>query len=193
VRIVAVDLGRSKDPAALVAIEPEADGLWRICRLDLRRRRDKEAGWGAELARWIEPEAGNVLVLDGTGPHRDTALGVLPFAPRSVHVLILQIRREDASSSDARIVCVRKRDLVIALRGGVPSTVRCPRGLEHADELRIQLEHFVRLSPDEDPLERWGAEPGYHDDLVMALAMALWTRARMRRLGQEIPWASSPL
>ena len=175
-RIVSVDLGQSKDPAALIAGALDEPGLV-LSRIDQKRVRKGEGeSWLRDLAGWVGRYGSEtVAILDGTGPHRSAALWLARPGLLGCPCVVIQIRPDDnATSTDPRVLCVNRSEITGALQWQSHEKLwRCPGALENADELRLQLQGG-----------------GYHDDLVMALAMALWLRPWLRRLGESIPIAS---
>lgn len=180
-RILSVDIGRSKDPAAALWADVVDGVLW-VSRMSTLRWSDP-----ADLRSWIgRTREDTVTVVDGTGPHRPVALSMCSWPGMARPPVILQIRAEDARSGDPRVTCARKAELIDSLLDGLSrGLARIPRSLDLADELALQLEHYERHDGPKGP--RYAAAPGYHDDLVMCLAMALWIRPKLRKLTNGQP------
>jgi hypothetical protein len=135
------------------------------------------------------------VVLDATG----VGAAVLDlFKARNLHPTAVKIHGGENVSSSGGGYGVPKRDLVsaalVALQSG---KLRIARELEFREELVREL---LAFKPKIDPLtahDSYNSTGGAHDDLVIALALALW-RAAHRPASYDgiaritIPWGRDP-
>jgi hypothetical protein len=191
-RLTSIDLGKHRDPAALVSLEAAGD-RFQITRLAVLRKPAafEPEPWPRTLERWIGPQGPDTItILDGTGPHREAALSISQAASLRGPVIILQIRAEAATSSDPRIVPVIKSDMIEAFLRALPR-IKCP-ALDLQEELRLQLQNYRCTNPDREPHERprYAAAAGFKDDLLMALAQAVHLAGSFRIPSRRPPAAN---
>jgi len=194
-RVTSIDIGKTSDPAALVSGRIDGPLLWveRLSTFRTPRGRDA-APWEEGLLDWIGPQGPETLVvIDGSGSHRKTAL----FLANSLRIrgpaVVLQILAGQGTPADPRILPAVKAEIIEVMLSSL-HLVRCPRDLEGSEELRLQLGHYRETNPEREEHEppRYAAAAGYKDDLLMALAQALWLLPRLGRervpLANGAPW-----
>ena len=191
-RITSIDIGKHSDPAALVSGYTEGP-LFGVDRLSTFRtpRGQNAAPWEEGLLDWIGPQGPDTMtVIDGSGTHRKTAL-FLANSPRIWGpAVVLQILAGPGTPSDPRILPAVKAEIIEAMLSSL-YLVRVPKDLENSEELRLQLAAYRRTNPEAEPHEspRYAAAAGFKDDLLMALAQALWILPRLGR--SYIPMANA--
>jgi hypothetical protein len=194
---VGLDLGQSADYTALAVVQAGEDKELRLRHLERYPLRTPYPEIADKVARLVREPALTVtterrfgqvrrrrpeLVVDNTG------VGVavtdllrergLTFRP--VTITGGDVARASETQDKGRHYRVPKRDLFAALE--VPfhnGTLKVAEGLPLWPTLREELLNFRRkidLKTAHDSYEHW--REGYHDDLVLAAAMAMWS-ARM--------------
>lgn len=176
---VGLDLGQSSDWTALAAVQPVATGYDVV---DLRRVRERPyTAIVRDVADYLDepPLAGaGALVIDATGVGRPVldmfhAAGLDPIA--------LTITGGSKSSGHRRRPRVPKVELISGLllafqAGGL----RIAASLPHASTLTRELAEMRRKVSANGHASYGVWRDGEHDDLVLALAIALWCADRRR-------------
>ena len=203
---VGLDLGQAQDPTALVVLEKireaapnlrptrdAAEGARRRAAAEERERRARyecrhleRFPLGTSYPKVVEavrvllrtPELGDqaTLVLDYTGvgaPVRDM------FREAGLDPVAILITGGDTVTYEAGALRVPKRDLVGAVQTGLQSErLKVAASLPLAQTLMRELLAF-RVKITASAHDTYGAwREGQHDDLVLALAVALWYAAR---------------
>ncbi|QXQ08244.1 hypothetical protein KX816_09910 [Sphingosinicellaceae bacterium] len=175
---VGLDLGQANDFSAFAIVERAPAGLSvsYLSRVRGRPYPDIVASIAGLMAR---PElSGATLIVDATGVGRPVmdmlrSSGLSPLA--------VTITGGAKLSGGRGRICVPKRDLINAVLLAMQSgTLAIAAQIDHADVLRIELADMrARISPAGN--DQYGARPGAHDDLVLALALAVWAADRRIR------------
>lgn len=172
---IGLDLGQAHDPSALVILEHQGG---RSDAVDIRR-------WplgtpytaivkDVEQLRTLPALIDAHLVIDGTGVGR----GVVDMfraggARRIVPVLITS--GAHAHLDEFGYWLVPKKELVGAVQVGLQSrTLKIAAALDHAKTLLHELTQFQAKITDAANVVTGAWREGQHDDLVLALALALW-------------------
>jgi hypothetical protein len=170
-----LDLGQAHDPSALVILER---GAARTDAIDIRR-------WplgtpypaivaDVEQLRGLPALIDAHLVIDGTGVGR----GVVDMfrangARRIVPVLITS--GAHAHQDEFGYWLVPKKELVGAVQVGLQAgTLKIAAALEHSKTLLNELTQFQAKITDAANVVTGAWREGQHDDMVLALALALW-------------------
>lgn len=177
-----LDLARVRDWTALALLEPFRDRLALTKLHRWRPERDDCADALLDVIALAERlDARPRLALDAQGIGREVArasvLGATGRACDVLPVLPTASLRPDRQRTDG-LIYVAKRRLVESLFGAIASErLVLARGLEEADQLRAELRGLAKVET------RGGLTWTYshadqraesHDDLVMAVALALW-------------------
>ncbi|MDX0601802.1 hypothetical protein GOD78_10995 [Sinorhizobium medicae] len=170
--IVGLDLAQSNDFTAVAVVERLADG-YAVPFLDRTRGRsypDIVAGMKNLLAR---PELeGAEIVIDGTGIGRPV-LDI--FRASGIDARTVTITSGQKPTGTLRHAKVPKRDLVnvvlLALQAG---TLQIASGSPHAATLAHELAE-LRAKISASGRDTYEAAAGAHDDLIIAVAIALWS------------------
>jgi hypothetical protein len=179
---VGLDLGQAQDYSALVTLE---HGGGRHDAVDIRR-------WPlgtpypvivADVGAMLDapPLVGASLVVDGTGVGRGIIDMFRTANRRPVPVLITA--GAHAHEDENGYWLVPKKELVgavqLALQTGV---LKIARSLPHAQTIAQELTQFQAKITDAANVVTGAWREGQHDDLVLALALALWWVPRTNSL-----------
>lgn len=181
-----LDLGQAADYSALVVVESEAD------RYDVRdiHRWPLRTPYPAIVADvrgrlHMPPLAGAALIVDATGVGRPV---VDMFATQNVYCTPVMITAGAQASRDADgYEYVPKRELVSTVQVMLQSQrLKIARALPEAATLAQELLSFqTKITAAAN--ETYGSwREGTHDDLVLALALALWHAER--NAGSLVLW-----
>lgn len=202
VYVAGLDLGQSNDPTALVIARVELDAagekryyVGHVERLPLGTRYPAVvAHVGATVAalRSREPAPDVHLAIDGTGVGKPVVDMFLAKRPDVATLCPVTITGADAVTDDPTGgVRVPKRDLastvLVLLESG---RLEIARNLPLAEALTAELVGFrvkISLATGHDSYgagEDWRSAP--HDDLVLALAMAVWYGEHRLLLGNVV-------
>lgn len=188
---VGLDLGQAADWTAVAVVQPVCNGFDAVM---LERIRDRPyPSIVADVQRLMQtpPLAGAAqLVVDATGVGRPVldmvrASGLCPIA--------LTITGGDRVTGHRRAPRVPKRDLINVLLVAFQSgTLRIAAGLPHAQTLTRELAEMRRKisTSGHDSYGAW--RDGEHDDLVLALAMAIWSAERRNGRVMTLPITDAP-
>ncbi|MCB4771057.1 hypothetical protein LGR54_20820 [Ancylobacter sp. Lp-2] len=175
---VGLDLAQSNDYTAIAIVRRTESGL--IVPFLARTRGRPYPDIVASVADLMSrPElAGAKLIIDGTGVGRPVfdLLRAADLDPISV-----TITAGAKATGARRRFRVPKRDLVSAVLLALQAeTLTIAPNIEHADDLRQELADMrAKITPAGN--ETYAAREGAHDDLVMALALAVWMAERAAR------------
>jgi len=125
----------------------------------------------------------HVLAIDQTGVGAPI-VELFRQAPHKYRIRAVHITGGSAVSHDGGITYVPKRDLVAAVAVALQTrTLKVDSSLKHADTLRDELLNF-KVTFTASGHDSYGAgadwRVGNHDDLVLALAIALWSATHRR-------------
>jgi hypothetical protein len=186
--ILGLDLGQTNDYSALIVAEqimpepapPPAD---RRPRYDVRHIERFPLGTSypaivdATVAMFERPELGDnvFLVIDGTGVGRAPVDMFRDRIGKRAHPVTIT-SGDAVSESEDGYIRVPKRDLVGVVQVLLQSKrLRFAQGLQLVSLLTKELTNFhvkIDLETAHDSYGAWRA--GQHDDLVLALALAVW-------------------
>ena len=189
--ILGLDLGQSVDPTALVILRTEqADryDLGHLERLPLGMTYPDIVDHVADLLGKFKPRPH--LVVDATGGGRPV-VDMFEVAGLEPYAITCTAGHVVTQGDKPREWNVPKRDLVSAAK--VALQARCLRiaaGLDLVDVLVAELKNFkVKITlAGNDTYEAWRS--GDHDDIVLALSIALWAGENLR-LGPPT-WGRAP-
>jgi hypothetical protein len=173
---VGVDIGQMHDPTAVAIVRriEDANGraqyqIGHLERLPLRTSYPAQVAHVEHLMRRLRGPS--ELVLDLTGVGR--AVGDL-FAVRGLAPIGVTITAGDATTSEGLNYHVPKLNLVSRLQALLHNDqLKIHKGLADAQALVAELQEF-RAQVGESGYWKFGARSGKHDDLVLAVAIALW-------------------
>lgn len=178
-RVVGLDLGQAQDYTALVVVQGQVEAGRRLYEVPHIERWPLKTSYPA-IARAVSERlrhpdlAGATLVVDGTGVGRAVTDLFKPLGRRLCPVTIHAGEQVTEAEGYTR---VPKRDLVgcvqVALQEG---RLKVASALPEADTLIRELLEF-RVTLTDSGRDTYGApdwRAGAHDDLVLALALALW-------------------
>lgn len=180
--LIGIDLGQAHDPTALALIEWEhtAEPSYRVRGLHRLPLGTPYTEIPRALARRLtrEPLKSHVaLAIDATGvgaPVVDLFREQLP----NVNIFAITITGGTSVTGTHKDPHVPKRDLI-----GTSSVIfeqqriRIAASMRHAETLRDELLAYRRSTTDRGT-DTYAAASGSHDDLVLALSLALWTAER---------------
>jgi len=116
---------------------------------------------------------GTALLVDYGGPGRPV-VDMLDQA--GLHPRCIAIHGGQDVTVEGRVSRVPKRDLVVATQTALQDgRLRIASGLEHAATLTKELADY-RVKISQTGHDSYDARSGQHDDLVLAVAMAVWFR-----------------
>ncbi len=186
-----LDLGQTSDFTALVVAE-KVDNLYHFRHLERFQLGtsytaivDRVAGMYA-----VPPLADSTLAVDQTGVGRAVVDLLRVKAQGAVLVPITITAGHDVKEEDG--LKIPKKDLVSALQVVLQAgRLKIARGLQHAATLTKELSTFrVKITKAaNETFEAW--RDGDHDDLVLAVAMAVWV-GENRCVGQWQAEATDP-
>jgi Terminase RNaseH-like domain len=173
---IGVDLGQSFDPTAIAVVrklrQRVGDPIYQVGHLQRLPLQTPYPGVVSHVRGMLAklPE-GTDLVLDYTGVGRPvydlfTAKGIWPWG--------VSITAGDAVTQDRRHYHVPKLILISTVQALLhDGRLKIHRGLADVQALVNELQDF-RAEVTDSGYWRFGARVGKHDDLVLALAIALW-------------------
>lgn len=178
-----LDLGQTTDPSALAVLRKDGQDRAAVYTLLVLRRFELKTPYGEVLAETNRvmttgPVKGAPLAVDQTGVGRPV-VELARERMTDTWVIPVTITSGHASTEQADGWHVPKKELVSAL-ALVHQTRRLvvPRKLAHGATLAREMENFkakITLSANET-FEAW--REGMHDDLVLAVALAVWAGER---------------
>jgi hypothetical protein len=191
---VGLDLGQRQDPTALAAVEQVSVAVGGINRVTFEQPREMQlhvrhlervrlgtpylqaADRVSEVLRWPGVAGNCTLVADATGVGA-AVLEMLRPAGLGCPVVAVTITGGERATRVDGGWRVPKRELIAALMVSLQTgQLRIARKLREAGALVDELMR-MRATISDTGHERFGAKAGSHDDLVLALALAVW-RAR---------------
>lgn len=186
--IVGLDLGQAQDYSALALVERA--GPWHEPEYRVRHLRRWPLGTRypaivADVAATLRTPplpADALLAVDKTGVGA-AVFDLFVAARLPVAVLGVTITAGDAARREGRLAWVPKRDLVAAVVAPLQTgRLKIAPGLPEAATLVAELQNFrakIGLGGHDSygVGEEWRA--GQHDDLVLALAIAVWAAERV--------------
>jgi hypothetical protein len=173
---IGVDLGQSFDPTATAVVrklrQRAGDPIYQVGHLERLPLQTPYPGVVSHVGRMLAklPE-GSELVLDYTGVGRPVydlfkAKGILPWG--------VSITAGDVVTKDGRHYHVPKLILISTVQALLhDGRLKIHKGLADVQALIAELQDF-RAEVTDSGYWRFGARAGKHDDLVLALAIALW-------------------
>lgn len=172
---IGLDLGQAHDPSALVIVEhngPQADAVdirrWALGTPYPKIVEDVEQMRSAPVLNEAQ------LVIDGTGCGRPVVDMFRANRTRRITPVLITSGGH-AHQDEFGYWCVPKKDLVgavqIGLQGG---TLKIAASLSHATLLLNELTQFQAKITASANIITGAWREGQHDDLVLALALALW-------------------
>jgi hypothetical protein len=192
---IGLDLGQAHDYSALCILERhgsfKADkGTWLFHCRHLKRwpLRTPYPAIVADTASIVnDPQLqhgrnGNTLAIDATG----VGAPIVDLFKRekiAAKLKAIQITGGDSVNSDGYMTRVPKRDLVSTVQVALQNDkLKIAKSLPDAQTLTSELQNFqVKIT--DTAHDTYGAwREGTHDDLVLAVALALWTGMTQRRL-----------
>ncbi len=176
--IVGADIGQAQDPTALAVVETVADGdevrIRHLERLPLGTPYPAVTRRIGKLTMTL-PDA--ALVVDATGVGRPVVdqLRTAGLDPIAVTITAgKKVAFEDGAWRVPKAELVRA--LVVVFEGG---RLKVAAGLRYAKALSGELQAFQRKVTGAGRAD-YGATAGAHDDLVIAVALAVWWAATAR-------------
>lgn len=178
IRIAGLDLGQAADRSALAIVDASAKLVCRaLKRWPLHTPYLKVAEEVTALGK-CGPLERAILVVDATGVGRPV-VEMLRACEHSARILPVMITGGRSASMVRGYAHVPKAMLIRALYAAIGSRrLEFAAGLREAAALVGELLNF-RVEVTRARNERFGAASGGHDDLVLALALAVW-RAGVR-------------
>jgi len=190
--ITAADIGQAVDPTAIIVVErfkerpeevddrpPDEFLIRHIQRVPLGTPYTQVVEEIAHVSEVVQAASGRsvITVVDATGVGKP----VVDMLRRRLRLPLKAITFTAAADEvhpDPHAYRVPKRDLVMALEVALEGRrIHAAPGLGLADDLNAELRAFeVNLSARGH--DRYEAAKGKHDDLVMALALAIWWGSR---------------
>ncbi len=168
--VVGADIGQAHDPTALAVVESVAEvrQVRHLERLPLGTPYPQVVSRIADVVRAVP---GAELVVDATGVGRPI-VDQLRSAVSEVIAVTITAGKE-ATFKDG-MWCVPKRELIGALVVALENDqLQIASGLRYAAALVGELQAFRRQVTGAGRAA-YGAETGAHDDLVVAVALAVW-------------------
>ena len=188
--IIGVDVGQAVDPTAIVAVDtyrpeqahiddrPEQHHLIRwLEKIPLGTHYDKVVDRIATVAEDASTIDRTRIVIDATGVGRPV-VDMLRKRTRTSVLAVTFTGGANETETDAYASRVPKRDLVTALEVVLQGRrLHAVPDLYLVEDLRAELSHFeVNISARGH--DTYDASSGKHDDLVMALCLAIWSAER---------------
>jgi len=146
-----------------------------VCRIRLLERLPLRTPYPSIAARIIDivrhlPHGQTTVIVDRTGAH--AAYDML--IEKGLSPIGMTISGGDSINRDGRYVTVPKMRLLTGLLSSCyRDELEMSKGLRDYPELRRQLQNIGTMATDSGMGETWRARRG-HDDLVIAVAMAVW-------------------
>lgn len=187
--VVGLDLGQAADYSALAVLERVPVVAGEPPRLDCRHLRRWSLGTSyPQIVRDVrslvqgEPLWGNArLVVDATGVGRPV-VDLLRQADLGCVLTPVVITGGSVVTRDGSWYFVPKKDLVASAQVALQSRrLRIAEGLDQARVLVEELLNYrvrVSVATGHESFDTW--REGVHDDLVLALALAVWQAGRPR-------------
>lgn len=191
---VGLDLGQSKDYTALAILERHGEGQEAVFHARHLHRYELGTSYPAIVANVSEilkrPELGKrpMLAIDGTGCGA-AVVDMFKLAKLNAILWPVLITGGDAESQEGGVYRVPKRNLVavtqVALQTG---RLKVAASLPEAATLTNELQNFqVRIN--DNAHDSYGAwRTGTHDDLVLAVALALWVGRQRKTRISVVRW-----
>ncbi len=186
------DIGQSQDPTAVVVVQTDLTSKTHVVRwietLPLGTPYTAVVDRLAEIDERCRAEGESQLIVDATGVGRPVVDLLRTRLRGGVHAVTIGGGAAETHPGPHETV-VPKRDLVAALEV-VLQTRRLVvlKGLQGARDLKAELKafNFALSARGRDSYE---AAAGSHDDLVIALGLALWSAERWLARGGRRPGA----
>ncbi len=176
--ILGADIGQAQDPTALAVVDVDVVDEVLVRHLERLPLGAPYPHVVSRLVELVQSLPGADLVVDATGPGRPVvdqirAAGLDPVA--------VTITAGKAATFDSGMWHVPKRELVRALVVAFEGDrLKVAKGLRHAKALTGELQAFRRKVTGAGRAA-YGATAGAHDDLVIAVALAVWWAAQRGR------------
>jgi hypothetical protein len=204
---VGLDLGQRQDPTALAVVERVSVAVGGIDRVTYEQPREvrlhvrhlervrlgtpymEAAERVSEVVRWPGVAGQCTLIADATGVG-GAVMEMLRPEGLGCPVVPVTITSGDRATQSNGTWRVPKRELIAALMVSLQTgQLRIARKLRDAGALVDELMR-MRATFSEAGHERFGASAGAHDDLVVAVALAVW---RARRNESKSIWGTRDL
>lgn len=177
---IGLDLGQKKDYTALAILERHGEGAQAVFNVRHLHRYELGTSYPTIVANMstllARPELGKrpMLAIDGTGCGA-AVVDMFKQAKLGATLWPVLITGGDAESQEGGVYRVPKRDLVGLVQVGLQaSRLNIVPTLTDAPALKTELENF-QVKINEHAHDSYGAwREGAHDDLVLAVALALW-------------------
>jgi hypothetical protein len=183
--VVGVDLGKTHDPTAVAVLEHDyiVDPVYRVRDLYRYRLGTSYAEIAADLVdRYTRPplDGRSMMAIDKTGVG-DPIVETITADPRVRDVYAITISGGSEVGGSGHHLSVPKRDLINTTRVMLEQhRIRIAARLPDAAVLAKELEDFrVTFSDNGHPSYAPASSQG-HDDLLLALSLALWTAENKR-------------
>jgi hypothetical protein len=172
---IGLDLGQAHDPSALVILEHQGG---RSDAVDIRRwplgTPYTQIVVDVAAIRTLPALVDAHLVVDGTGVGRGVVDMFRAGSTRRL-VPVLITSGAHAHMDEYGYWLCPKKELVAAVQVGLQSrTLKIAASLDHAKTLLNELTQFQAKITDAAHVQTGAWREGQHDDLVLALALALW-------------------
>ena len=185
--VVGVDLGQSHDPTAIAIVRRIDDVTgkpkFQVGHLERLPLGTPYPGVVAHVGRLLarKPLRDNAeLVIDYTGVGRPV---FDMFVGSGISPIGVTITAGDAVTNDGAVYKVPKLTLISRVQALLhDGRLKIHKGLPDAPALVGELQEF-RAEVTDNGYWKFGARAGKHDDLVLAVAIALW-----RAHGDNVPW-----
>jgi hypothetical protein len=179
--VIGLDLGQRQDPTALIVLERQGEGTETThdCRHIQRfplgtSYPDIVREVGELLTKPPLSTARLALAIDETGVGAPV-VELFRAAKLRAPIIAIHITGGSTVNEDNDITYVPKRELVGTVQVALQTDrLRIASQLPEAQRLVSELQDF-RVTITEAANDTYGGRQGSHDDLVLALALALWT------------------
>ena len=177
-KIAGLDLGKVRDPSALVVAEKRGD-LYRLERIDEWTPREEDL---SDVIPIVNTCGADVLAFDAGGkPGKKLTKKLLRLAVMPAYPLLATHQRKPAEqvAEKGGLIFVPKAELVRVYIDVLAARRLCyPESLPLAWKLSEQIRLYRESR---DPVyghTSWSAPPGEHDDILSAVQLMLWLGER---------------
>lgn len=178
--IIGLDLGQSVDPSALAILEQHGEGDESVFHCRHLERFPLGTSYPTIVKQVIQRcetpplhMPGTQMAIDGTGVGRPVVDLFLRAHIRAA-ITPIAIHGGDSVTFDGGWARVPKRTLVSITQACLQTgRMKLAAALPDLEVLKSELQNF-QVTISESGFDSYNARSGSHDDLVLALAMALW-------------------